>query len=170
MHEFSSICKNRAAPVFWRLVATPSGDVCQPQGYSFTSPDIPVEQGTRPSNPTASGRRIDAESNFEITWPAVDDAAAYTVILKLPSGEDEVGNPYSTTAGSRVSVRVTERLMHRLICQLMKFVQGSTTSLTLSGARSNGWEGMDRQVAVNVVNSQGVWNFTPENANVVITW
>jgi hypothetical protein len=104
VHELTNVCRNGAGPVGWFFLASDSG--CgRPANYVFTSPQIGITNGvTRPGQTIPSGRRINDAGDYEITWTAVPNAAAYTVLFEVPTSVDDVGNPYTRLIGSRQQV------------------------------------------------------------------
>ena len=49
-------------------------------------------------------RRANDAGGFEVSWDAVPDAVAYSVIVQYPTGTDEAGNPYLNVRDARVQV------------------------------------------------------------------
>lgn len=172
MHEVSSVCRNGVAPIAWYYLAKASDTFCgRPPNYVWTSPQVSIQTGTRPGNTVPAGRRINNDGQFEITWQPVANAAAYTVLFEVPTGSDEVGNPYKRVIGNRVPVSMIARPAISVQCLLMVMNdQASSTRSVQRGIISQRWEGRSRRVAVNVVNSQGVWNLAKDSPVVDARW
>jgi hypothetical protein len=106
VHEFTSVCRDGQAPVSWRFFTTSANSACSSSSYRFTTGQIEVVGGvSRPAKVSGVAlRRANDTGEFEVDWDAVQDAAAYSVIVEYPTGTDEVGNPYLNVRGARVQV------------------------------------------------------------------
>ncbi|KAF9691217.1 hypothetical protein EKO04_010551 [Ascochyta lentis] len=148
VHEFANVCKGAQAPVSWRFYTTSANSACSAADYRYTSGQIPTVGGV--SRPGKVGgvalKRANEAGDFQVTWSAVSGAAAYSVIVEYPTGEDEVGNPYTNVRGARV--------------------QGTTATVPTT-ARS---QDVQRKAIVHAVNSQGVWSLTNDVQPVAAGW
>ena len=109
VHEFSSVCEFGQAPVSWRFHLISTGELrCVLDSDTFSSGQIRVAKGrgiTRPRQVENVNLRRNTDSgDFRVNWARVTDAVAYSVIVQYPSGRDEIGRPYTSVRGARVSV------------------------------------------------------------------
>lgn len=105
VHEFTNVCRDGRTPVAWVFRTSSANSACSASSYKFTTGQIRVVSGTRPPKVTGTAiRRLNQSGDFEVTWNAVSQAAAYSVIVEYPTGTDEVGNPYRNVRGERIQV------------------------------------------------------------------
>jgi hypothetical protein len=109
VHEFANVCKNGQAPISWHFFTTSANSACSAEGYRYTTGQIEIVRGvSMPSKVSdVALRRANDAGDFEISWDAVQDAGAYSVIVQCPMGTGEVGNPYFNVRGARVQVSRT---------------------------------------------------------------
>ncbi|KAH7380212.1 hypothetical protein DE146DRAFT_288041 [Phaeosphaeria sp. MPI-PUGE-AT-0046c] len=149
VHEFGNVCKGGQAPVSWRFFTSSANSACSAASYRFTTGQIRTVDGeSRPAKVSGVAlRRVNDAGDFQASWNAVSSAAAYSVIVRYPTGTDDIGNPYTNMRGARVQGRTTQTI--------------ATTSRRPD---------VDREVIVHAVNAQGVWSLTTDVQPVAARW
>lgn len=169
VHEFANICKNGVAPTSWRfVVAKPANVACASSNYFNTNP-IAAVSAVRPAQPRiSSARRVNDKGEFELQWPAVSGAVAYTALVKSYSNGAGETPYYTTLVGERSTVSKSQTYVLRRSSSTDSALILQTNSAVVETGRLQ--QGLPRFFAVNAVNSQGVWSYTPDVVDYPANW